>query len=135
MELRQILVVDDDPEDRAIITDAMKAIGKEELLFIAENGEEALSFLDKCMAENALPCLIVLDLNMPKMSGTETLRMIKANDKFTGIKVIIYSTSINPFEKDRCIELGAQDYFTKPISFNESKATAKKLVDLCNPDR
>lgn len=51
------------------------------------------------------PCLIVLDLNMPKMSGTQTLSKIKCEENFKHIPVIIYSTSINPVEKEKCYSL------------------------------
>ena len=78
-----------------------------------------------------LPCIVVLDLNMPRLNGTETLRLIRANDHLKDISVIIYSTSINPLEKEKCMRLGANDYITKPLSYKESTFTARKLLDLC----
>jgi CheY-like chemotaxis protein len=134
MELKQILVVDDDPEDRAIIKEALEMIHDGEIIMFAENGEQALDVLDECFTSNRLPCLVVLDLNMPKMNGTETLRSIKKSEAFKHIPVIIYSTSVNPAEKDRCLQLGALDYIAKPISFVESKATAQKLFAFCTTD-
>lgn len=131
MEVWKILIVDDDPEDRDILKDALKIIQDGEEIFFAENGEQALQVLAKDLANNDLPCLIVLDLNMPRMNGTETLRCIKKKDAFKDIPVIIYSTSINPVEKEHCLQLGAHDYITKPVSFTESKITAQKLIEIC----
>lgn len=135
MQIKQILIVDDDPEDRAIIQDAMNTIFDGDILVFTENGEKALEFLESKIMSKQLPCLVVLDLNMPKLNGTETLRKIKQSEAFNKIKVIIYSTSINPFEKERCMELGAHDYISKPLSFAESKVTAQKLLSLCDLNR
>lgn len=68
---------------------------------------------------------------MPKLNGTETLRRIKNDTRFKDIPVIIYSTSINPLEKEKCLLLGAHSYVTKPVSFKESMDTAKQFFDFC----
>jgi CheY-like chemotaxis protein len=132
METWKILLVDDDPDDRMIINDAMEILESSRIMKFAESGDQALHILETHAAAGHLPCLIVLDLNMPKMNGTETLREIKTKQEFKGIPVIIYSTSINSLEKEKCMQLGADDYITKPISFRESQQTAEKLLQYCN---
>lgn len=132
METWKILLVDDDPDDRLIIKDAMELLDSEKLMKFAESGDQAIRILETHASAGHLPCLIVLDLNMPKMNGTETLRVIKNKKEFKGIPVIIYSTSINSLEKEKCMQLGADDYITKPISFKECKQTAEKLLEYCN---
>lgn len=129
MKTWKILLVDDDPEDRAIIQDAMEMIDAGELIRFAENGEQVMPILNDRLEANRLPCLVVLDLNMPRMNGTETLRVMKDSEHFRNIPVIIYSTSINPLEKEKCMSLGAYDYITKPVSFKESKAIAQRLLN------
>jgi len=131
MEAFKILLVDDDPEDRAILKDAMEMIFAGDIISFAENGEQALAILENCFQANDMPCLVVLDLNMPKMNGTETLRRIKSNEHLKNITVIIYSTSINPLEKEKCMHLGAHSYITKPVSYNECMATAKTFLGFC----
>ena len=131
MEAFKILLVDDDPEDRAIIQEAMDSIDAGEIIHFAEHGEQALEILEQGVLMDRLPCIVVLDLNMPRLNGTETLRLIRANDHLKDISVIIYSTSINPLEKEKCMRLGANDYITKPLSYKESTFTARKLLDLC----
>jgi CheY-like chemotaxis protein len=131
MRVRKILLVDDDREDRAIMNDALRLLGEDEIIWHAENGEDGLSILEKNYALSSIPCLIVLDLNMPRMSGTQTLRMIKGDERFKDIPVIIYSTSVNPLEKKATLLLGAHSYITKPVSFNESMETAKIFLGFC----
>ena len=131
MEAFKILLVDDDPEDRAILKDAMEMIFAGDIISFAENGEQALAILENRYQANDMPCLVVLDLNMPKMNGTETLRRIKSNEHFKNITVVIYSTSINPLEKEKCMHLGAHSYITKPISYNECMATAQTFLGFC----
>ena len=129
----RILVIDDDKEDHAIMKDIMDSIGAVEVLEFAVNGLEALSILDKDFADEALPCLIVLDLNMPLMNGTQALGLLKSDLRFQNIPVIIYSTSLNPFEKEKCMLLGAHSYITKPVSYLETIETAKVFLNFCKP--
>jgi len=65
------------------------------------------------------------------LSCTQTLSKIKNDNRFKEIPVIIYSTSINPLEKEKCILLGAHSYITKPVSFEESIETAKIFLQFC----
>lgn len=131
MGYKKILLADDDEDDKMIINDALTLLSNDNVIYFTENGEEALRVLNKNYDENDLPCLIVLDLNMPKLNGTETLRCIKNDLRFKDIPVIIYSTSINPMEKEKCLILGAHSYITKPISFKESMDTARQFFDFC----
>lgn len=130
-QLWKILLADDDPDDRAIIKDAMEFLKAENVMCFAENGEEALSILHHDYSPHHRPCLIILDLNMPRLNGTETLRKLKNDDRFKKIPVIIFSTSINPLEKEKCMLLGAHSYITKPISLKESMDTAKAFLEFC----
>ena len=131
MEAWKILIVDDDPEDRSIIKEAMDAIEAGEIIEFAENGLRAIDILNRDFNADNPPCLVVLDLNMPKMNGTQTLSLLKSDARFRSIPVIIYSTSINPFEKEKCMLLGAHDYITKPISYQQSIDTAKTFLRFC----
>lgn len=113
-------MVDDDADDRDIIRFSMESINAPDTISFAEDGEQALTILQENDALSPVPLLIILDLNMPRMNGTETLRNLKQDDRLKNIPVIIYSTSINPFEKEKCMELGAHSFITKPISYQES---------------
>lgn len=134
MNTGKILIVDDDAEDLAIITDAINRIHQSNITITTENGALALDLLHEFEKNDQLPCLIVLDLNMPRMNGKQTLEQLKNHPRFCRIPVIIYSTSINPQEKEACLLLGARAYITKPISYSECIATAKIFIQYCNLD-
>lgn len=126
-----IMLVDDDPDDREEFSDVYLAQFPGEQLYFAENGERALQTLEELFERQAQLCLIVLDLNMPILNGTQTLRKIKDDDRFREIPVVIYSTSVNSVEREECFRLGALDYLVKPSSFSDSVEIAKKLRRMC----
>lgn len=132
MQLRKILLADDDVEDKSIIQDAMELLNAGDVMCFADNGEQALEFLDEKFNESVSLCLIVLDLNMPKLNGTQTLGRLKNDGRFKNIPVIIYSTSINPLEREKCLSLGAHSYITKPTSFKASMETAQIFLQFCH---
>ena len=132
MQNTKILLVDDDAEDRAIIMDAMEHLQALDIINYAENGEAALRLLETLAEQQNYPCLIVLDLNMPRMNGRQTLMHLKNDARYSDIAVIIYSTSINPVEKEICMAQGAQAYIAKPVSYTESIETAKLFISLCD---
>lgn len=124
----KILMVDDDPEDRYIFQHSMESIEQSDIVTFAENGEAALDMLIENFHSSKLPRLIILDLNMPRLNGTETLRALKEDHRFKNIPVIIYSTSINPFDKEGCMQLGANTFVTKPVSLQECLDNAIMFV-------
>lgn len=128
-ENKRILLVDDDEEDRMLIQEAFTEIGAPEVVHFETNGEDALSYLDSHL--HALPYLIILDLNMPRMNGTQTLRTLKSDERYRHITVIIYSTSINPLERETCLSLGAHSYVVKPTLYQESLDTVARFHQLC----
>lgn len=131
-ENKRILLVDDDEEDRMLIQEAFKEIGAPDAVHFETNGEDALAYLDR--HSHALPHLIVLDLNMPRMNGTQTLRYLKSDERYKHITVIIYSTSMNPLEREACLDLGAHSYVVKPTLYQESLATVAGFYKLCEKE-
>jgi two-component system response regulator len=127
---KKILMVDDDIEDRMLMQDMFIEIGAPDIAHYEENGEAALSYLEKLSA-NELPSLIVLDLNMPKLSGTEVLKLLKKNERFRNVTVIIYSTSVNYIEREQTLKLGAHSYIIKPSSYEECLEKARYFRSLC----
>ncbi|WEK36501.1 MAG: response regulator [Candidatus Pseudobacter hemicellulosilyticus] len=125
-----ILLIDDDIEDRVFLQEIFEGLGYQSSIEFADNGEHALLYLEKSINDQKIPHLIVLDLNMPRMNGTQVLRLLKKNNSLKDITVIIYSTSLNPIERDECIALGAHSYVIKPITYNESIANARMFYDL-----
>lgn len=128
----KILMVDDDAEDRQIIKDTFDDLGYGAVIHFEENGEEAIRYLHQCVQPGSIPSLIILDLNMPKMNGTQTLRFLKEEIAFAGIPVIIFSTSLNPIERDECLALGAYTYIIKPVSYTQTVDVVKHFYNLCS---
>lgn len=123
----QILVVDDDLEDHMILQSFFNEVGLDDKVGYRENGQQALQFLDQLAEDTALPRLIILDLNMPILNGTQTLLHLKKNVRFKNIPVIIFSTSENETEKRKCLSLGAVDYMVKPLTLEECRGIIRKF--------
>lgn len=94
---QKILYVDDDADDREFFSDAIKNESPSADIVFAENGLEALDYLDTVLnTESNLPCLIVLDINMPLLDGKETLKRIKRNERLQNVPIVIFTSSNKP---------------------------------------
>ena len=124
----QILVVDDDPEDHLILLEYFREFGKDEHVKFLENGQEALDFLESIEDDQALPRLVVLDLNMPILNGTQTLYRLKQLRRFRNIPTIIFSTSDNENEKRKCLSFGAADYVVKPSTYEQGQQMVERFT-------
>lgn len=121
--------MDDDPEDHIILLDYFAEAGIDlAILYFQDNGKKAIEYLTNIPSDAALPNLIVLDMNMPVMNGTQTLLHLKQDARLRKIPVIIYSTSDNEQEKRKCLSFGAADYVVKPMTYEEGKLIAEIFV-------
>lgn len=125
----KILLADDDPEDRMIMADTFSEMELSGIIHFVENGESVMSYLDSVRQRDSLPSLIVLDLNMPRLNGTQTLKLLKNDDRFRHIPVVIFSTSVNAIEMQECLKTGAASYVVKPVTYKECLETAKAFYD------
>ncbi|HEY0742015.1 MAG TPA: response regulator [Chryseosolibacter sp.] len=123
----RILVVDDDKEDHLILEEYFSESGIHENVKFVENGLRAIEYLEGISEDAALPKLIVLDLNMPLLTGSQTLLQLKQNNRFKNIPVIIYSTSESDNEKRKCLSFGAIDYLVKPVTMEEGQRMVDKF--------
>jgi two-component system response regulator len=128
-ENKKILMIDDDAEDRMLMQDMFEEIGLPEVAHYEESGETAISYLEK-LPSAELPSVIVLDLNMPRLNGTQVLRILKTDERLKDITVIIYSTSVNHIEKEQTLKLGAHSYVIKPSSYEECLEKARYFNQL-----
>src|SRR5688572_21752250 len=113
---QQILIVDDDADDREIIKDAFVTGSLDMEYVFLENGDRMIQHLQS-HAEDA--SLILLDLNMPGKDGRESLKVLKTSKRFHHIPVIIFSTSSSQRDRLMAYELGANCFITKPDTFNK----------------
>lgn len=121
MDKALIVIAEDDVDDRFLVKTAFEESGHTDTLMFVENGVELIDLLKAQLkdADQPLPHLILLDLNMPKKDGREALREIKQDPALCKIPVIIFSTTNNLQEIARCYEAGANSYITKPNSFEQ----------------
>lgn len=115
MARARILVVDDEAAQREIIVYNLEAAGFE--VMSADNGEDAV-----LMVQEEHPNLIVLDWMMPKLSGLEVCRQLRSNKETKAIPIILLSARSEDVDKVRGLEIGADDYVSKPFSVVELMA-------------
>jgi len=106
-----ILLVEDDEVDAMTVQRALRTMEVSNPLVHAEQGEAALTYLEA--SGNPPPCIILLDLNMPVMSGLEFLRHVKQHPRWRRIPVVVLTTSEEPQDRDASFDLGAAGFLPK----------------------
>ncbi len=112
-----ILLLEDDQIDVMSVKRALKELKITNPIIVCENGEEGLEYLNN--ARNKRPCLILLDINMPRMNGIEFLRIIKQNKQLKVLPVVVLTSSKEEQDKLETFGLGICGYIIKPT---DSKA-------------
>ena len=126
----RIVLVEDNPADAQMFQMALRRAGKPVELTILEDGHAALEHLTGVAAQNSsFPCdLVLLDLNLPVVSGFEVLEQIRSHPLLNPLPVVVMSGSSNIGEIERCYRAGANSYICKPGHFEEILATASELM-------
>lgn len=119
----EILIADDDNEDRMLIIDALKENNVKNKVRSVENGEELLQYLKNTgiysnKEKHPLPGIILLDLNMPKMDGREALKEIKGDKKLCSIPLIVFTTSMDNKDIQLSYKFGANSFISKPVTYS-----------------
>jgi two-component system response regulator len=126
-----ILMADDDPDDRILMKEALEENLVPNVLHFVEDGKELLDYLKKRgkfeFAETFRPGLILLDLNMPKVDGREALRLIKSDPQLRRIPVIVLTTSKAEDDIFKTYDLGVNSFICKPVSFTELVAVTNEI--------
>lgn len=111
-----VLLADDNDDDLVMVRRAFQKLKTLKILQTVQNGEEVISFLKNIHQDKkkSLPDLILLDINMPKKDGFETLTELKNDPDLKHIPVIIFTTSNRNKDIERAYSLGASSFVTKP---------------------
>jgi CheY-like chemotaxis protein len=126
-----ILYAEDDLDDLFMIRQAFEQFdGSTDLIHVA-NGFEALEQLNEAKKRKQLPCLIILDINMPGMNGREALIRIRQSEDFKEIPVVLFTTSSSELDRAFARKWGAE-FITKPLVYSELEELAKRFVMLCS---
>jgi len=125
----RVLLVEDDPGDVLIAQEALRAGNLSTRLDVVSDGVEAMAYLRKqdAYAEAERPDLILLDLNLPRMSGHEVLAELKADSSLRRIPIVVLSTSVAAEDIAKSYDLHANVYVSKPVDFDEFAGVVKRI--------
>jgi len=124
MDNKTILLVEDNADDEALTLRALKKNNILNTVEVVRDGAEALGYLfgnkeTDTPAAHTLPVVVLLDLNLPKISGHEVLQQIRSHEHTTLLPVVILTTSNADEDKIKSYRLGANSYVRKPVSFEQ----------------
>ena len=121
----RILLIEDNFIEIMKMKRSIEFLGLEHQVQEAKNGEEALEILHN---KSTYPDIILLDLNMPKVSGIDFLTIIKNNESLRHIPVIVLTTSNNHKDLFECYKLGISGYMLKPLKYEDYTSKIEKLL-------
>lgn len=127
-----ILLVEDDSNYVLLIKRALKEAGVEQTLRTARDGEEALRYLEGSglfadRSRHPLPCLILMNVKLPKVDGLEVLRWLRGRAEFQEIPVLMVTSSDEPFDREEAERNGVEGCRVKPVSFDEFVKIAREV--------
>lgn len=125
-----ILLGEDDVDDEELLREVFSTIDTSLSLLFINNGRKLVEAI-RAMEDRHLPCLIVLDYNMPEYNGADILQELKKERRYDHIPKIIWSTSGSDTYKNLCLSLGASDYLIKPASVKGLAEAARYMLSFC----
>jgi CheY-like chemotaxis protein len=130
MHHQTILLADDDLDDQELLEEAFLQIDPSAQIHTVSSGTEVFDYLKNCN-DTDLPCLIVLDYNMPFLTGPQILEAINQQTRYQHIPKLIWSTSDGLHYRQLSKEKGAIEYFHKPLNYEGMKILASKMLRFC----
>jgi two-component system response regulator len=132
MENKVILLVEDNPDDEELTIRSLEKDNIDYQIVVVHDGAEALDYLFgkgeyKKRDISIMPVIIMLDIKLPKISGLEVLKQIRANTDTQLLPVVILTSSDDERDLIESYELGANSYIRKPVNFNEFQKTVQQL--------
>ncbi len=126
---REILLVEDRVADVGLVRRALAKGPVAHRLHVVRDGEEAIAFLRNGPGHEAAPRpdLVLLDLNLPRRSGTEVLEEVKGDAELRRIPVIVFTSSANPADVAASYDRHANSFVTKPMEMSELMATMRSI--------
>jgi CheY-like chemotaxis protein len=127
----EIVMVEDDEGHARLIEKNIRRAGVNNKIVPFTNGTDAINFLfgiDGSGAGNkSKPLLILLDLNLPDMTGVDILKRVKTNDHLKRVPVVVLTTTDDAVEIQRCYDLGCNVYITKPVNYDNFAHAIRQL--------
>ena len=126
---RTILYAEDDLDDFESVKEVVDQLSDKHLLVNAKNGAEAIDYVEQ--HRNSLPCLIILDLNMPVMNGKEVLTWIKEKELYNKIPIMIFTTSSREEDVKLCQKHDCT-FFRKPTLYRDLLHIVQTMLQMCD---
>lgn len=129
-----VLVAEDDADDRMLLQEVVDEMRLKNPLHFVKDGQELLNYL-RCEGDYAdrvytgLPAILLLDLNLPKIDGREALRIIKNDNKFKQLPIVVLTTSDAEEDIVRSYDLGVNSFISKPVEFYDFVRMMATLTD------
>jgi CheY-like chemotaxis protein len=124
---RPILLVEDNPMDVDLTLRAFKRRRVTNVIHVARDGEEALTWIARWEAGEPWPAVILLDLKLPKVDGLDVLRQLKEHPTLRVIPVVVLTTSGEGADVMAAYQLGVNSYIVKPVEFEKFMDVSEKL--------
>lgn len=131
MQKNTILWADDDADDLQMMREILIKRKRDYSIEEVHNGKEALEYLKKAKQRSDLPCLIILDINMPVLDGKETLSIIKSTADYNDIPVVVFTTSESEMDRLFCKKFQTE-MITKPPTFKTLNDAVDRLLKYCS---
>jgi CheY-like chemotaxis protein len=128
-----VVYADDDPDDIELVEEAFKQYANNVEVLTFSNGSQALSFLKNLADDDPLPCLIILDINMPVLDGKEALVRLRQMDKYNAVPVVLFTTSSMPIDKSFANHYNA-GFVTKPLGYEQMEIITRQFIDHCTEE-
>ena len=134
MSDRIILLFEDNPNDEALALRALRKSGVTHKVVVVRDGREGLDYLfregsHRDRSEGDIPCVVLLDLNLPKIGGLDVLRAIRSDPRTQLLPVVILTSSSEDRDLIAGYQLGTNSYIVKPVDFTQFSETLGQVAD------
>jgi CheY-like chemotaxis protein len=130
LETDFIFLAEDDIDDQELLIEAIKAEVPHLHVHVVNNGNKAITFLNQ-LPDGIIPCLIIVDFNLPEVNGPQIIHSISSSKKFDNVAKVVWSTSDSPVFKRECMDVGAKAYMVKPSTLEGMRKLAQLMLGLC----
>ncbi len=128
-----VLYADDDEDDVDLMQEAFSKYSSNMSVVARNDGLEVLNFLKESAPNKKLPCLVILDINMPRLDGKESLRQLRKIEDYNDVPIVLFTTSSSP-EDARFAKKFNAGYLTKPMDANQIELIADEFLNYCSEE-
>ena len=125
----QLLLVEDNEGDIFVTLDAFESSMVINNIIVKTDGDQAISYFKKIASTEDLPDFVLLDINLPKISGHEVLKYLKQHQEYKAIPVIMFTSSSSEDDITKAYQNGVNSFITKPIEYSDYVGVLKRIEE------